>query len=256
MSVGPDDGPIDPRLAALEAEARGVFGADAAADPHAESIVVDRMVARALDVVGAVAPVSPPVRSPWGTRALVLVGVTVAAAGGAVWLGQARTARDDGPKAAIARSPEATSMPRLEEVAPALPPARPAPASANAPVAAGEDARPSARPQRPPTVVREPGPPASAADLFARANAARDAGENQTAVALYRQLLREHTSSSQGKVARVNLALLYAGVLDRPADALARLGRADEERAAWQDLLERWPDSLHAARARRRTGDE
>jgi len=116
-------------------------------------------------------------------------------------------------------------------------------------------------------------------DLFARANAARDAGHDAEAADLYRALLAGRPEPDSANVARIDLALLYLRRLDRPADALglfedylraapdgtlaeralvgkadalARLGRVDDERAAWQALLERWPESLQASRARRR----
>ena len=38
------------------------------------------------------------------------------------------------------------------------------------------------------------------------------------------------------------------------AQALAALGRSDEERSAWRELLDRFPKSVYAARARSRLG--
>lgn len=121
---------------------------------------------------------------------------------------------------------------------------------------------------------------ASAADGFREANAARRAGDVDRAVTLYRELLAAHPASAEADASRVSLgrlllerrsdargalaqfdAYLKNGARDRTlaeearvgkAGALERLGLGDEERRAWQDLLENHPDSLSAPRARAR----
>lgn len=115
-----------------------------------------------------------------------------------------------------------------------------------------------------------------AAALFAEANAARLAGRRD-ASALYEQLQREFPSSPEAKLSHAVLARIH---LDRGSaaaalegfdayiaggggalgeDALAgralafeKLGRLDDERAAWAQLLEHYPRSGYATMARRR----
>lgn len=120
----------------------------------------------------------------------------------------------------------------------------------------------------------------SASDLFRDANAARRAGDVPKATELYRALEAHHPGAAETSAARVSLGRM---LLDRggdPAGALAefdgylkgtprdgtlaeearvgralalqRLGRAADERRAWQDLLEQHPASLYADRARAR----
>jgi len=119
----------------------------------------------------------------------------------------------------------------------------------------------------------------TAADLFARANEARRSGNELGAVDLYRELLATFPGSREATATRVtlgrllldrigdaggSLALFDAYLAGSPAGTLAeearvgralalgRLGRSAEERAAWEDLLARHPDSVHAPRARAR----
>jgi len=123
-------------------------------------------------------------------------------------------------------------------------------------------------------------PAASAADLFRDANAARRGGDVAGAVDLYRKLVASHPGSAEAHAAHVSLGRLYLDKQGEPARALAefdaylqssgadralaeeaRLGRAlvfqrqgreEEERRAWQELMDKHPDSLHASRARER----
>lgn len=116
----------------------------------------------------------------------------------------------------------------------------------------------------------------SAAQLFARANAARRAGDVDEAVRLYRRLLADHAASREARTSEVTMARLlldtrgdaaealrlferYAraapdgnlaeeALLGR-AEALGRLGRGADEAAAWAALLERFPGTVHRARA-------
>jgi TolA-binding protein len=112
--------------------------------------------------------------------------------------------------------------------------------------------------------------------LFENANAARRRGDRATAETLYRRLIAAHPESIE---ARESLALLGRMLLDdgAPSDALAcfdeylrrggelaaeamlgkaialqQLDRTEDERAAWTVLLQAYPGSLHAERARSR----
>ena len=122
-------------------------------------------------------------------------------------------------------------------------------------------------------------PGETAPELFRAANAARRAGEVDTAIAGYRALATRFPGAGESRAARVSLGML---LLDKKSDAPgalrefdaylaggsrdtlaeeARLGRAlafqrlersDEERRAWHTLIENHPSSLHVPRARAR----
>lgn len=124
--------------------------------------------------------------------------------------------------------------------------------------------------------------PASASDLFSLANQARRDGKVTEAARLYRSLQEHFAGSTEELVSRVSLGRL---LLDRLGDsrgalvqfnsylaspagtalreeamvgralALGRLGRAAEERAAWQALLDSWPKSTHRKRAQARLSE-
>jgi hypothetical protein len=121
-----------------------------------------------------------------------------------------------------------------------------------------------------------------ASELFSRANQARRDGKVTEAVRLYRALQDRYAGSREELVSRVSLGRL---LLDRLGDsrgalvqfnsylaspaggalreeamvgralALGRLGRAAEERAAWQALLDASPKSTHRKRAQARLGE-
>jgi TolA-binding protein len=120
------------------------------------------------------------------------------------------------------------------------------------------------------------------AELFARANDARRANDTKGAIALYEELQSKFPDSREASTSRVALGrllldragdptrarALFSGYLDRdPAGPLAeearvgralaamRLGDGEGERVAWQELLERHPGSVHAARARQRLSE-
>jgi len=116
----------------------------------------------------------------------------------------------------------------------------------------------------------------SAAEIFARANRRRRSGEYDDAVNGYERLQREYQGTREALLSRVSLGKLYLSRLDRPKDALRmfesylslrpkgtlaeeaavgramalqQLGRRAEEREAWENVLERFPDTVHAERA-------
>jgi hypothetical protein len=124
--------------------------------------------------------------------------------------------------------------------------------------------------------------PASASELFSRANQARRDGRTTEAVRLYRALQERFSGTSEELVSRVTLGRL---LLDRLGDsrgalvqfnsylaspgggvlreeamvgralALGRMGRAAEERAAWQALVDTFPKSTQRKRAQARLAE-
>jgi outer membrane protein assembly factor BamD (BamD/ComL family) len=117
----------------------------------------------------------------------------------------------------------------------------------------------------------------TAQSLFDRANSARRAGRMLEASALYRELNTRFATSSEARVAIVLLARLqldrgesesalagFEAYLDSGhaalreqamvgrAQALRRLGRDSEERAAVRELLRAYPDAPYARLARER----
>jgi putative zinc finger protein len=137
---------------------------------------------------------------------------------------------------------------------------------------------PKAAPARAPR-ARQVASADSPGELFARANAARRAGQTREASRLYRELQREFPGSSEELVSRVTLGRWMLDRLDDPSGALARfdsylanpvhtalreealigralalgkLGRTSEERGAWTAFLAAFPGSVYAERARGR----
>jgi TolA-binding protein len=124
----------------------------------------------------------------------------------------------------------------------------------------------------------------TAKTLFAQANAQRRAGDLTGAKRLYQELQQRYPHSREAEVSRVtagrlllersgdaNLALeqfdraLDAAGADRAglgeealfgrASALMRLGHAKDERRAWEQLIQQYPDSIYAERARKRLAE-
>lgn len=119
----------------------------------------------------------------------------------------------------------------------------------------------------------------TAAELFRDANAERRGGDVGKAVEAYRALLAQHPDAPESQASRVTLGRLLLDKQGKPALALVefdaylarggdpalaeearlgratsleRLGRRAEERKAWEELLARHPNTLHAAHARAR----
>jgi TolA-binding protein len=213
--------------------------------------------------------------------AIALVLLLVGGSGGAaVWsMGGATFARRF--------VPEILQLPR--RAAPA--PARPTPRAASvgpevvpvAPPAAAPALAPAAGPSHLPRLhVPLPTVPRPSADeLFADANRARRAGDMPLAVRRYTELRRAYPGSREELTSRVvvgdlllaegptrdalasfdsYLAASPGGTLAEEAlvgraSALMRLGRRDDERAAWTQLLREHPDSVQGARARLRLAE-
>lgn len=123
-------------------------------------------------------------------------------------------------------------------------------------------------------------PPPSAAELFAEGNASRREGQDGDARRAYQRLQRLYPGSVEAVVSHVSLGRLERGkspatalrhfnaylsqsshrtlaeeALFGKASCLAALGRTLDERAAWGELLQRFPSSVYAARARARLSD-
>jgi TolA-binding protein len=130
---------------------------------------------------------------------------------------------------------------------------------------------------RPPAHVEITPAPATAANLFRRAGAARRDGDYPGARDLYLQLQRAFPESDEARLSHVSMGtlLLAAGkaaeadqqlsqYLSSGGGALAEeamagrarclelLGRADDERQVWGELLRVFPSSLYATRAKQR----
>jgi TolA-binding protein len=146
-------------------------------------------------------------------------------------------------------------------------------------------AMPSAAAEAPPPSRTNAGTASShAADptavgLFEQASAARRAGDYGRASDLFTELQQSFPQSAEAHLAEISLGklLLASGRPERAlghfrrylgsgggplgeealvgsAESLMRLGRAADERRAWQELLEKYPTSVHAARASGRLG--
>lgn len=122
-------------------------------------------------------------------------------------------------------------------------------------------------------------PSETAAELFNAANLARRQGKTAVCVIRYRELQRRFPGSEEarqsyvslGKVLRANgdvagavreftSYLRYPGALEAEAlvgraEGLSALGQTAQERATWQRLLDRFPASVYASRARQRLNE-
>ncbi len=181
------------------------------------------------------------------------------------------------PRAATAPSSQPSPSPNPPRAPEPAKQAEPSVAAVEAEVEAEmatPDVKQSARPAAPSAVE-----PASASELFSRANQARRDGKVTEAVRLYRALQERFSGTSEELVSRVTLGRL---LLDRLGDSrgalvqfnsylaspgggvlreeamvgralsLGRMGRAAEERAAWQALLDAFPKSTQRKRAQAR----
>ncbi len=120
----------------------------------------------------------------------------------------------------------------------------------------------------------------SASTLFARANEARRSGDRARAIALYERLQRAFPESAESQLSQVTQGRLlldngsaaaalvqFDRYLARPggrlalealvgrARALGALSRANEERETWKRVLNEFPGSVYAEKARKRLGE-
>jgi len=228
--------------------------ADETAPDEGDDALIERALRGALD---AKPPARP--RSRWPfllAAAALLVGAGALARS---WLGPRTAGSAPAPQAPV-EAP--VVVPAASETATPSPP----PVESAAAVPASALPVSSAAPKAP-----------SAAELFARANQARRDRHDDEAVRLYRELQRRYPESREAQASRVTLGQLlldtkndkqalgeFDGYLSGSkgsvseeaqvgrARALGRLGRTAEERAAWQELLQRYPSSVHAPEARTR----
>jgi tetratricopeptide (TPR) repeat protein len=229
------------------------------------------LIARSIDGV----ELSPPERLPRKRRrhlrlllaAAALLGIAAAAS---------LALRRPPPEAPPPRAPE-LAAPAVVPVAPRVeqPRAQPAPEPAQ------PEALPDPKAPRTPasSSVAQPAAKPSAAELFARANAERRAGAIDAALGSYQQLAREYPASREALTSRVAVGRLLldargnasgalrefdAYLAQSPAGTLAeealagralsyqRLGRTADERSAWSELLQRFPNTVHRERAEQR----
>ncbi len=232
-----------------------LFEPELAPRPEDEALL-ERAIAGALER----APLPIPARRPRWPLILVAAALLVGAAAAARLVRTPPPA----PSTTAAQAPEPTPAAAVVAPTPAPEP-EPEPASSVEPP--GKPA-PSAAPAAP-----------SAAELFARANAARRAKRDAEAVRLYRELQQRYPESREAQASRVTLGQLlldrtdakealgeFDGYLSKSggpvseealvgrARALDKLGKRAEARAAWQELLKRYPGSVHATEARTRLG--
>jgi hypothetical protein len=242
---------------------------------------IELAAAAALAARGVIAGSARP-RRRWRAGALlaaaVLSSLTTAAAAAVItqpaWLERWAPALVINPSAPVA---EPRARPARPQRTPKPKPSAPAPPLQSAqPALPSEPAAVEQRQQPGRSAGTRPGHSRAAAELFAAANLARREREPAAAVRLYRELARVYPRSEEAQVARVALGRL---LLDRVGDArgalrefnaylalpaqralredavigkalaLGRLGRAREERSAWQALLAEFPASAYAERA-------
>ncbi len=172
---------------------------------------------------------------------------------------------------------------RARSEAPAAPPSVETtevdePSVIESPTKAPEITTETPEPEPPPATSAQVERIPTASELFASATAARRDKQDESAIRLYRELQRRYPDSREAKASRVVLGQLLLdrtdpnkalAEFDRYLDggakgtvteealvgravALQKLGRSAEERAAWQELLAKFPSSVHAARARER----
>lgn len=122
--------------------------------------------------------------------------------------------------------------------------------------------------------MAEPAPERTASSLFADATDARRRGDRAAAMRLYSDLLNKHPNAAEANATRLALGRLsldngdsgralvlfdqYLGsgegtlreeAMAGRARALQNLGRETEERAAWNTLLQSYPQTIHRERA-------
>jgi hypothetical protein len=178
------------------------------------------------------------------------------------------TAHGGQDNGALTREPETRPQeaPATEVAAPLVD--QPLPSSAPPPSPAHPDH----------TIASSGSTSSTVAELFAQANEARRAGDFSKAAALYARLESRFPDAPEASLARVSLGRVELDQLSEPAKALAqfdaylaaggpleeeamvgraqalgRMSRGPEERAAWAALLTAYPRSVWAHTARERS---
>ena len=251
---------------------------------------VDRVVDRAQPA---------PARAPRVWRVGLIAAIVLGSASTMAYWG-VRSSRQREAQMVQARRPDPSTstknvLPRLRTGSDSAAPAvsattEPTASAAPALEPASRDVRPTPKTDAPSGPDRDRGSDASGATaafpaevlgpaaVFSAANAARRAGRQNRAIALYRDLQRDYPGSAEAGLSHVSLGrlLLTRGQLDGAlaqfstylrgggpleeeallgkAQTLAALGRPGEERAAWQTLLRRYPHSVYAGEAQERLG--
>lgn len=208
----------------------------------------------------------------WGARALLFVAALALAGSAAAWWRLAPSAPTPAPTPAEASRPVA-----LQSALPA-PTMVPIPSASSAAAAAESSSAPGspAPATRATPAESKAGVLDSADALFREANAARRAGDNAMARALYLRLELDFPASSEAQLAHISLGNLllrmgraaeaeqqfsgYSGsraalaqeALVGRARSFSALGRDADEQRVWQALLSSYPDSVYAAQARKR----
>ena len=200
-----------------------------------------------------------------------------------VGVGESMAGASRGALAALEPARPSDAPRQVAETEPAVVPeprASAAAASAAHTAARPTVAEPAATDDAPPPEAVAALPAESAAQLFARANAARRQGDVPGALAAYRRLQATYPASAEASLSHVAVgrALLdgggsasealvaFDGYLARGgplaeealvgrALALGKLGRAGDERRAWETLLARFPLSISGSRARARLAE-
>jgi len=230
--------------------------------PEADDALVARIAATAREKF---APVVTPVtkRSPrwtvWLAAAAILL--VTAASGAFIW--RLRT------------QPQQSSAPVVLAPSPRSEPAAVAPVAASPTPAAEQVEATRAAPKRTEK-------PASAADLFSSANAARRRGDTAGALALYGRLQTDYPTSDEAMLSHVLSARVRFGrgeygqairqfdrylerspngslaeeALHGKATAFEQLGQIPQEQAVWRELLRRFPSSVYAVKARERLAEK
>jgi TolA-binding protein len=230
----------------------------------------DALIANAASAaLGRATPAGPHrIQRRWSAAAMVALGVLAAgSAAAALWSGVAvwPSASDTPATPSAARSPA-----RRVHVAKPEPVEQPATPTAPSPAEAA--VKPVAAPRATARTRRE-----GAAELFHAANGARLDGAFARAAELYAEVRSAYPNSAESELARVSLGqlllargdaagaerefrrylarahgqLVEEALLGR-AQSLEQLGRAREERASLRRLLDEFPHSVYAARARTR----
>jgi TolA-binding protein len=244
-----------------------------------DELRLEEMAALARRAVRRGARAASPSQRGWGARAAAAAAGLLLIAGSAsatAWLWPRLVARSPSPPV-LARPPASGSMQRAPartaaSATASLPLVAEAPPAILAPaVAMSVPAR--SRPPRERPAIRT-----TAGELLRQARDAKTDGRAPQAIALYHRLQKEFPASSEALVAAVPLGRLlldraspraalaefdrYLGgassgglvpeALYGRAQAQARLGERDAERASWRWLLSAYPDSPYSALARRR----